>query len=655
MDELIEQFAIEARELVQQASGDLLALESNPGDLERLENAFRAMHTLKGSVGLFELGPMQSVLHQAEDLLSHARTGTIVVDATFVDPLMAVIEWVDDSIDGIVQTGRLSDAQEKQATRLFGLLTRDLTQRSTDKPFGSPTSSSDWAVLLLQHLPLNDRDETLIAIRYEPHPECFFNGDDPLVTISRLPNLRHVVMSLKNPLLPGENYDPFRCNLVIDAICSGPLAQVEAGFRLIPDQVTLVPLPELSAAPAIPPIASNTAPDRFADRKSTTMRVEATRIDKLIDIAGELVTAKNSLIPLAQAAREDGNASLAKRIRASHQEVDRLVTSLYGAVTKARMVPLEQTFRRFPRLVRETSVKLGKSIDLIIEGETVEADRDIVESLFEPLLHIIRNSLDHGIEQEVSRRQSSKPTRGRINLRARQHGDQIEIEITDDGRGMDVAHVRHTAIERGLITAPEAAALSERDVLQFIFAPGFSTASSVTELSGRGVGLDVVQSSIERLGGTVEMQCTPGSGTAFSLKLPVSFSMTPLMVVEVGDERYGIRMTDIIETYKLPVEAIQPVRAGEAFVLRNRTIPLLHLADLLRLPPKDIRPQNLKVLIVCVREDHVGIVVDAIAERAETLTRPLAGLLQGICGIAGTALLGDGKVLLVLDLEELIG
>jgi two-component system chemotaxis sensor kinase CheA len=649
MDELIEQFAVEARELVQQASDDLLVLEAHPGNCERLESAFRAMHTLKGSVALFDLGPMLSVLHHAEDLLSQARTGTIAVDTTLIDPLLAVIEWVDDSIDAIVETGHLSEAQAKQASRVLGLLTGEMTERETNEHFSAPTAAPDWAISLRQNLTPNDRDGALIAIRYEPHPECFFNGDDPLATISRLPDLRHVALSLKNHQSSVQDYDPFRCNLVIEAISGAPLVDVEAEFRLIPDQVVLATLSG-PVAPALPEIA----PDRPANRHASAMRVDPARIDKLVEIAGELVTAKNGLIPLAEEARAYGNPSLARRIGASHQEIERLVASLYSAVTQSRMIPLEQTFRRFPRLVRETATKLGKSIDLIIEGETVEADREIVESLFEPLLHIIRNGLDHGIEPEEARLQSSKPARGSINLRARQRGDQIEIEVADDGRGMDAERIRQIAIDRGLVTAIQASALSERDALQFVFSPGFSTASSISDLSGRGVGLDVVQRSIQKLGGTVEMQSALRSGTAFTLKLPISFSMAQLMVIEVGDERYGIPIADVIETHKLSVSAIQPIRAGLAFVLRNRTIPLLFLAELLNLPAEDRISSDLKVLIVRDGDDHVGIVVDEIAERAETLTRPLSGLLQGVAGIAGTTLLGDGKVLLVLDLEELI-
>jgi two-component system chemotaxis sensor kinase CheA len=649
MDELIAQFVIEARELAQQASDDLLALEANPTSRDRLEGAFRAIHTLKGSAALFEFGPMLRVLHRAEDLLSQARAGKILVNADLIEPLLAVIAWIDDSIDGITQAGRLPDAQERQAPRLLGLLSMETADHDTDAVGNAPASIPDWAASLYQRFAPPGSDETVVAIRYEPHAECFFSGDDPIATIARLPAIGLLSLSLKEPAPSPGAYDPFRSNLLIEAVSAGPLAEVDAVFRLIPDQVKLVPISG-SAGGAVPTAVSENA----SVRPSSIMRVDSARIDRLIEIAGELITAKNGLAPLVDDARNHGNSPLARQIAASHADIERLVASLYSAVTQARMIPLEQTFRRFPRLVRETASKLGKTIDLVIEGETVEADREIVESLFEPLLHLIRNGLDHGIEAEADRLQESKPARGHMVLRARQRGDQIEIEVSDDGRGMDPQRAKATAIARGLVTKSQATTLSEREILQLAFAPGFSTAAAVTDLSGRGVGLDVVQRSIQSLGGTLDLQSTVGSGTTFTLKLPISFSMTQLIVVEVGDERYGVPIADVIETQKLPMHAIQPVKTGRAFMLRNRTIPLLKLSDLLHLPLPDATPDDLKVLIVKVGPDLIGISVDAIAERAETLTRPLTGLLKGVPGIAGTTLLGDGKVLLVLNLEELI-
>lgn len=648
MDDLIAQFALEARELVQQATDDLLALEANPSSQERLESAFRVFHTLKGSTALFDFGPMLGVLHHVEDLLSQARGGRIAVDRTLIDPLLAVVEWVDDSIDGIVQSGRLPDAQERQATRLLAMLKSEIADVDEIPEEAAKQPMPSWAVSLGQHSEASDATGIVIAIRYQPHPECFFNGDDPLAKIASLPGLLHLAIAFKEVAPSRQDYDPFRCNLVIEALSVCSMEDAKATFKLIPDQVTLIQLPRANNSSML------AKTEDVGERHATTMRVDTTRIDKLVEIASELIIAKNSLVPLAEDARNLGNGALARRIASSHKEIERLVGSLYSAVTRARMIPLEQTFRRFPRLVRETSSRLGKAVDLVMEGETLEADREIVEGLFEPLLHLVRNSLDHGIEPEAERMQNAKAVRGRVLLRARQSGDQIEIEVADNGRGMNPEHLLQTAVNRGLVSASSALALSESEILKFVFEAGFSTASSVSDLSGRGVGLDVVQRSVQKLGGMLDLKSALGSGTSFILRLPISFSMKQLMVVGVDGERYGIPIGDVIETHKIPATTVQAIRAGHAFVLRDKTIPLLHLAELLQLSSLDSPPGDLKILIVQAGTDRIGIAVDEIAERAETLTRPLGGLLQSVPGIAGTTLLGDGRVLLVLNLEELV-
>ncbi|MGE7368795.1 chemotaxis protein CheA [Neorhizobium sp. NPDC001467] len=652
MNELIEQFVIEARELVQQASEDLLMLENQPGDRERLESAFRAVHTLKGSVGLFDLGPMLDVLHRAEDLLSRARSGEIAVDAALIDPLMAVIDWVDDSLGGIEGNAGLSDIHRQQAVRLIGILAPGIAAPAATVPtlVPVPTEMPSWAASLDADIRSAGISGRLTLIHYEPHPECFFNGDDPFATMARLADIRHMAFRLREPADAQSQYDPFRCNLVIEAAAADAFSDIEAIFRMIPDQVSLIATGDDATETAV------ADPAHGAERLSPVMRVETARIDALVEIASELVTAKNTLAPLVEEARSRGEEMLARRIASNHHEIERLVASLHGAVTRARMIPLEATFRRFPRLVRETSARLGKGVDLVIEGEGVEADREIVESLFEPLLHIIRNALDHGVETEAERVAARKPARGRIGLRTRQRGERIEIEVEDDGRGMDPDRVARTAVARGLISPEQLSSLPAEAVLQLVFTPGFSTAAAVSDLSGRGVGLDVVRTAIERLGGSVGLSSVTGSGTRFVLRLPISFSMAELMVVEVGGERYGIPMSEILETCRLPLKDVQPVRAGRAFVLRNSTIPLVDLSDMLKHPQRKSPPSagDLKVLILRHGGERIGVVVDTITERAETLTRPMAGLLQGVMGVAGTTLLGDGKVLLVLNIEELI-
>ena len=653
MEELMQQFALEARELVQQASDDLLALERTPRDRPRLESAFRAIHTLKGSVGLFDFGPMHGVLHQAEDLLMAARADSIDIDAGLIDPLLAVVEWVERCVEDIARDGLPSVPVAGEAGSLLAML-RQEGETSTDATGAHAPEEGipEWASELLQLSgQALDAGSACVALRYEPHAECFFNGDDPLATMARVPGILHLRVQPREPWpAPGE-FDPFRCNLLIEAITAAPLSEIEAVFRLIPDQVRMIAM-----APALQPEADAPQAAGQAENAPATMRVDTARIDALVEIAGELITAKNGLLPLADEARRAiGDERLSRQILASHHEIERLVGALYGAVTKARLIPLSQTFRRFPRLVRETAGRLGKAIDLVMEGDGVEADREIVEDLFEPLLHLLRNALDHGIEPEAERLAAGKPARATVRLTARQRGEHIEVELRDDGRGMAPARIAAAAVSKGLLSAAEAAELPDAAALQLVFLPGFSTAASVSDLSGRGVGLDAVKSAVQRLGGTVELSSEPSVGTSFRLTLPVSFAMSRLMVVEARGERYGIPIEGIVETLRLPAAAIMPVRSGEAFVLRDGTIPLLHLGTLLQLDLERRPAGDARVLVVEANGRRVGIAVDAIAERAETLMRPLSGLLRGMPGIAGTTLLGDGRVLLVLDLEALIG
>lgn len=647
MDELTEQFDVEARELVQQAFDTLLAIEADPSDPVHLEGLFRAIHTLKGSVALFDFGPMEQVLHRCEDYLSAARAGRIDVDAGFIDAVMAIVEWTEQCVQEIGAVGVPSPQTLSQATQLHGTLSVGPGGEPVREEASSNEPVPRWARdLFVEFQAPSDRD--LIALRYEPHAECFFSGDDPLATVGRMQGIVHLKISTREAHDQSTPYDPFRCNLIIEALSTAPSSDLQAIFRLIPDQVRLVELPAPSVAAAGKAAAGSIVPSRGG-----VARINVERIDTLITLTSELIAAKNRLhtaVTLLPDSAE--NALPARRVRESQAEIDRLVASLYTAVTRTRMVPIGQTFRRFARLVRETAARLGKTVDLVTEGEAIEADREIVESIFEPLVHLIRNAIDHGIEGEAERIEYGKSPRGEIQLKAARHGEQLSIELRDDGRGVSPHLIRSRVLSAGLASAEQLGQLSDEAVLQFIFQPGFSTSDRVTDVSGRGVGLDVVRTGLSVLGGRVELSSAPSQGTTFRLMLPVSFSMNRLLVVEVGEECYGIPIEKVQETVRVSASAIIPVRTGEAFVLRQRTVPLLELGRMLQLPPKP-RVNDLTVLIASIGGEAVGIAVDRIIERSDGLMRPLSGLLAGTPGIVGSTLMGDGRILLVLDIEEL--
>lgn len=644
MDELLVQFIVEARELVQAAIDDLFVLEREPENAGRLDSAFRAVHTLKGATGLFDMAALQSVLHRAEDNLGRVRSGSAALDGAQVDAVIAALEWIDNCVDDIESNGAVGTALLHRAEPLKAALGSDA---NTPKPNDARSDRSiGWALVLAEKI----GGRPALALRYRPHPECFFNGDDPIARIGSVPSLLHVSITPREPWPAPDRFDPYRSNLIFEALSGAPLADIETIFRLVPDQVEIVPL---GAALASQSEEALTAPVTADATRSLT--VDPARIDALLDVVGELMTTKNRVGSLISAAGALPNgAELARSIAATQKDLDRLVGSLYGAVLQTRMVPVSHAFRRLPRMVHDLAHRLGKPTELVTEGGTIEADKTIVDNLFEPLLHLVRNAMDHGIESPADRFAAGKSANAKLLLQVRRQGDQAIVSLVDDGRGVDPDAIRAVAIRKGLITADQAARLDDAAAMQLLFAAGFSTSATVNDLSGRGVGLDAVRSVVMRLGGMVDLASVRGTGTTIAMRLPVRFAMTQLMIVSVAHERYGVPMHSVVETVRVRQADITPIRGNRAFVLRDRTIPLLYLSSLLGLTEDVTPPDELTVLVLAIGDQHVGIAIDAIAERLETITRPLSGLVTGVRGIAGTTIMGDGRVLLVLDAAGLI-
>jgi len=637
MDELLDQFVIEATELVQQAADDLLLLEREPANTARIESLFRAVHTLKGSVGLFDFVPLQTTLFAAEDVLTAAhRAGEI--DSVSIDPLLAIIEWVDSCVRHLKTSGTLPSDTAVEAVRLRGTLSQQTP--ATPGPIIAG-STPGWAQRLFERY-----EGATVALRYVPRPDCFFSGDDPIAILRAVPELLALDIAATAPWPAPEELDPFTCALAFEAASAAAPAELEQLFRLLPDQVTLVGRPrQFVSTPA--PVPAPEAQGR------QTMRVDVGRIEALVDIVGELFIAKNSLGALAKQAHQIvGGLALARNIAQAQETLDGLAARLQRATGDIRMVPLGETMRRLPRVAREVSAQLGKPVDLEIEGEGIEADKSIVDALFDPLLHVLRNAIDHGIEAAPLRKQRGKPERGRISISARRAGYRIEITVTDDGGGVDIEAVRAAAVHKGIVSLEAAAELDEPEVIELLFRSGFSTTGRISDISGRGVGMDAVRRAVQKLGGRVALDSTWQQGTAVTLSLPMSLAVSRIMIVDTSGDRYAVPMESITETLRLRSGAINRVRAGEAFVLRDRTVPVARLADLLGLPVK--RRDEELVLVAETSRGRVGLVIDSIGDRLETLLRPAAGLLKTVSGISGTTVLGDGSVVMVLDLEALV-
>ncbi|HHN64372.1 MAG TPA: chemotaxis protein CheA [Nitrospirae bacterium] len=415
------------------------------------------------------------------------------------------------------------------------------------------------------------------------------------------------------------------------------------------------------------PISSENAGSAMTDKNSkgraenrTTSRVlkvDQAKIDRLMNLIGEMVVSKNALPYLASRAEDVyGIPELGREIKSHYISINRIVEEMQDAIMQVRMVPVAHVFQRFPRLVRDIANKLQKEVELIIEGEETEADKNIIESLAEPLIHIIRNSLDHGIELPEERIKAGKPPKGRLAIRAVQESDCVVIEISDDGRGIDPELIKLKAYEKGIIDEETLECITDQDAVNLIMAAGFSTSETVSDLSGRGVGMDVVRNAVEKVKGNIKIESEKGKGTRITLSLPLSVAVTNVMIVKSDGRKFGVPMDTVVETVRIPDDEVSSVKDKRVAILRDQVVPLFNLNDLLCInsPQRLNEEGELAVLVVRTYSGNAGIVVDEFYETTDIILKPMEGILAGIKAYAGTALLGDGSVLIVLNPKELV-
>ncbi len=464
----------------------------------------------------------------------------------------------------------------------------------------------------------------------------------------------------------------------LDGMADAAPAEVAAPQTAVPpaptfDAKAASPAPSAAAtfpaAPAPAPTEERRAPraeategePKFGRRAEDAqigkiLKVDQAKVDRLMNLIGEMVVAKNALPYLANRAENQyGVRELSREIKSHYAVINRIAEEMQDAIMQVRMMPLSFVFQRFPRLVRDISRKLGKEVELKLEGEETEADKTIVEALADPLIHIVRNSLDHGIELPEARRAAGKPAAGKLVIRATQESDRAVIEISDDGKGIDPAVIKKKAYEKGIIDEARLERITDQEAVNLVFAPGFSTAETVSDLSGRGVGMDVVRSAIDKVGGTVELKSEVGRGTTLRLSLPLSMAVTNVMIIESDRQVFGVPMDQVVETVRVPQSAVRTVKRQKTTVLRDRIVPLVALNDLLAIPAQPLvnDEDELAALIVKVGSEPVGLLVDAFREVVDVILKPLPGELAKLSQYAGTALLGDGTVLMVLNPKEL--
>jgi len=626
-------FRIEAGELLESVERALLDLTEDAGNRALIDEVFRGLHTLKGSGSMFGFDALAGFTHHCETAFDRVRKGQAAASRGLIDVVLSALDYMQSLLDAG------SDADAALVAAGDGILAA-LASAVSDAPAAAaptPAVAKGWQV------------------RFRLPPEAMVTGSNPLGLLDELRDLGDCTVTCRFEDVPAlADLDPTECHAVWEVTLAGDISRedIEDVFVFVIDDMELEITslaPEPSAGVAETAAAPTEAP-RAAARQTApaqeSVRVQAERLDELMNRVGELVIAQSRLELIAAAGTID-----AMTLRAVSEDIQRLSAELRDTSMALRMMPVSNLFGRFRRLIHDLAHETGKTIELVTEGEATEVDKTVIERLADPMIHVIRNSCDHGLEPADERAPAGKPAAGRIVLSARQAGGEVLIAIQDDGRGINRARVRAKAEAQGLI-AP-GATIGDGELLQMIFAPGFSTAAAITNLSGRGVGMDVVKRSIEALRGTIEIESIEGTGTTITLHLPLTLAIIECMLVRVGEGRYAIPLSAVEECLELPAAEVAGTSRRNFLDVRGDLVPYLRLRDSFASDhPADLYQ---KVVIVGQGRGRVGLVVDQIIGNTQTVIKSLSRFHGGVGAFSGATILGDGNVALILDVAALIG
>ncbi len=598
--ELRQDFLVEAGELLERLSEQLVALEASPRDSELLNAVFRAFHTVKGGAGFLTLEPMVLLCHHAEDLLNEARNGKVALDANHMDALLQGLDLLNDMMAAVSAGTPLATPPP---ALLNSLLPRAAAPVAAAPPLAVPggeNASID-----------DDEFEALLDTLYG-------NSVPGAVAPAAVPAAP----------APGATIDDDEFEALLDSLHGKPAGTAAPG----PGAVAAAPVGKPDIAPA-----------RHAVAAENLVRVDTARLDLLVNHAGELVLVRNRLLSLAARL---GDEALAATVA----ELDRVTDDLQAAAMGTRMQPVGRLFQRFPRIVRDLARQLGKDVELVLEGEGTDLDRGLVEALADPLIHLLRNALDHGVEMPDEREEAGKARKGRVCLSASQRGERIVISVSDDGHGMDSDALRRKAIEKGIIDRAQAARLSEGECYELIFRPGFSTAAAVSDISGRGVGMDVVKTRVAELGGTLSVRSRPGHGSEVELTVPLTLAVLRVLMVRVDNRLLALPLGNVQEVFELAVGQDRQLDGRLVSEHRGRALPLADLSGWVGVEPGCAR----HVVVLHIGHQRIGCMVHEVLGREDVIVKPLGPLFADVSGIAGATVTGDGRLALVMDLAGLV-
>ena len=637
--EILQDFLVESFELVEKLDEDLVELESNPEDLELLNGIFRVAHTVKGASSFLNFDILTHLTHHMEDVLNKARHGELVITPDIMDVILESIDLMKALLETIRDTS--TDAGIDVAACVARLDKVSGGTGEVTPPVVEATSPVEETVV----------EDTPIETQEDEPDYDNMDPDEIEAEIERLLKQRQEEDKAKRAakLAAGEKVPEI------------PSAPDEESAK---EEET--PEPEPAPAPAPTPVSSTVpkhddTPKAAAPAKRApatveqTIRVDVKRLDHLMNLIGELVLAKNRLIKINDDVEEryEGEEFL-EELNQVVSIVSLVTTDLQIAVMKTRMLPIGKVFNKFPRMIRDLSRELNKKIELVISGEDTELDKSIVEEIGDPLVHIIRNSCDHGVETPEERIAKGKDETGIIGLKAYNEGNQIVIQIDDDGKGLDTEMLKNKSLEKGIITEKEADSMSDKEAFGLIFKPGFSTAAAVTNVSGRGVGMDVVKTNIEKLNGIIDIDSELGVGTSMKLKIPLTLAIIQALLVGVQEEYYAIPLASVLETVRISKDEIYTVEGKSVMRLRDEVLSLVHIGDIFEVERILDASEHAYVVVLGLGTSKLGLIVDTLVGQEEIVIKSLGDYLKGIEGVAGATIRGDGGVTLIVDVVALM-
>ncbi|MDE7197671.1 MAG: chemotaxis protein CheA [Lachnospiraceae bacterium] len=710
VSQYLEIFLDETNEHLQSLNTQILALEQDPENMDTINEIFRAAHSLKGMAGTMGYKRMQTLTHDMENVFSEVRNGNIKVNADMIDVLFQCLDALEEYNTTIRESSdEGTNDNSALIKRLNDIMNGGAEPETKEEAPAAKAADAPADGSALQGIKLNENQQSVLSeaikegknvygLTVKVQEACILKAARAFLVFKAIEETSEIIVSDPSSQdIEDEKFDlTFSLIIVSESELDGILAASRSVSEIEDVTGSVLKLEDVSAggapeepslaaetpvqeapAPAVPetpapvapesepapaaaqPAAQNQAPAQTnapAARKAPnkpvvnrTVRVDIEKLDTLMNLVSELIIAKNSLV---SASAMSGNSSQA--VNEQIEYLESVTTSLHESVMKVRMVPIESTVNKFPRMVRDLQKKLGKKMELYMSGEETELDRTVVDQIGDPLMHLLRNSADHGLESAEVRKERGKPEVGSIFLDAYQDGNNVVIEVRDDGNGIDTNAVKNKGIERGVITPEQGEAMSEKEIIGLLFNAGFSTAKVVSDVSGRGVGLDVVKSMIESLSGEVEVKSRLGEGSTWTIRLPLTLAIIQALMVEIGDEKYAIALGSIQTIEDILPGDVKLVQAKEVIQLRDLVIPLIRLNEILDVPSKKNPEDNLVVVVVKKGDKMAGLVVDELIGQQEIVIKSLGKYISKCKIISGATVLGDGEVALILDANALI-